>query len=310
MEIYELQHPHTFKYQDLPDTVLAVGYFDGVHRGHQEVIRTAKQIADETGRTSAVMTFHPHPSVVLKKETQHVKYITPLEDKIKVFEDLGIDRVYLVEFNKDLAGLLPQDFVNHYFIGLHVSHVVAGFDFTYGRMGKGTMDTLPTHGGEQLSQTVVSKVTEHEKKISSTLIRESIREGNISLANELLGRPYQIRGTVVTGDQRGRTIGFPTANLSVSLDYLLPKVGVYAVRVVHNNSSYYGMANIGYKPTFQDTKVLSVEINLFDFEADLYGEELEVEWHAFIRDEVKFNGVDHLIDQLQKDEAEIRNFFA
>ncbi|WP_345238875.1 bifunctional riboflavin kinase/FAD synthetase [Pontibacillus salipaludis] len=310
MEIYELQHPHTLKYQDLPETVLAVGYFDGVHRGHQEVIRTAKQIADETGRTSAVMTFHPHPSVVLKKETQHVKYITPLEDKIKVFEDLGIDRVYLVEFNKDLAGLLPQDFVNHYFIGLHVSHVVAGFDFTYGRMGKGTMDTLPTHGGEQLSQTVVSKVTEHEKKISSTLIRESIKEGNISLANELLGRPYQIRGTVVTGDQRGRTIGFPTANLSVSEDYLLPKVGVYAVRVVHNNSSYYGMANIGYKPTFQDTKVLSVEINLFDFEADLYGEELTVEWHAFIRDEVKFNGVDHLIDQLQKDEAEIRNFFA
>ncbi|GGC97310.1 bifunctional riboflavin kinase/FAD synthetase [Pontibacillus salipaludis] len=310
MEIYELQHPHTLKYQDLPETVLAVGYFDGVHRGHQEVIRTAKQIADETGRTSAVMTFHPHPSVVLKKETQHVKYITPLEDKIKVFEDLGIDRVYLVEFNKDLAGLLPQDFVNHYFIGLHVSHVVAGFDFTYGRMGKGTMDTLPTHGGEELSQTVVSKVTEHEKKISSTLIRESIKEGNISLANELLGRPYQIRGTVVTGDQRGRTIGFPTANLSVSEDYLLPKVGVYAVRVVHNNSSYYGMANIGYKPTFQDIKVLSVEINLFDFEADLYGEELTVEWHAFIRDEVKFNGVDHLIDQLQKDEAEIRNFFA
>ncbi|KGP92902.1 riboflavin biosynthesis protein RibF [Pontibacillus chungwhensis BH030062] len=310
MEIYELQHPHTLKYQDLPDTVLAVGYFDGVHRGHQEVIRTAKQIADETGRTSAVMTFHPHPSVVLKKETQHVKYITPLEDKIKVLEDLGIDRVYLVTFNKDLAGLLPQEFVNHYFIGLHVSHVVAGFDFTYGRMGKGTMDTLPTHGGEYLSQTVVSKVTEHEKKISSTLIRDSIREGNIALANELLGRPYQIRGKVVTGDQRGRTIGFPTANLYVSEEYLLPKVGVYAVKVLYNNSSYYGMANIGYKPTFQDTRVLSVEINLFDFEKDLYGEELTVEWHAFIRDEEKFNGVDHLIEQLQKDEAEIRNFFA
>lgn len=310
MEIYELQHPHKLNKQDLPETVLAVGYFDGVHRGHQEVIRTAKQIADETGRTSAVMTFHPHPSVVLKKETQHVKYITPLEDKIKVFEDLGIDRVYLVEFNKNLASLSPQDFVNHYFIGLHVSHVVAGFDFTYGRMGKGTMDTLPTHGGEKLSQTVVSKVTEHEEKISSTLIRESIKEGNISLANDLLGRPYQIRGTVITGDQRGRTIGFPTANLSVSEDYLLPKVGVYAVRVVHNNSSHYGMANIGYKPTFQDIKVLSVEINLFDFEADLYGQELTVEWHEFIRNEVKFNGVDHLINQLQKDEAEIRNFFA
>ncbi|MCD5322730.1 MULTISPECIES: bifunctional riboflavin kinase/FAD synthetase [Pontibacillus] len=310
MEIFELQHPHTLHQDDLPDTVMAVGYFDGVHRGHQEVIRTAKQIADETGRTSAVMTFHPHPSVVLKKETQHVQYITPLEDKIKVLEDLGIDRVYLVTFNKDLAGLLPQEFVNHYFIGLNVSHVVAGFDFSYGKMGKGTMETLPAHGGDALSQTVVSKVTDHNKKISSTLIRQSIREGNIDLANELLGRPYRVRGTVITGDQRGRTIGFPTANLDVSEEYLLPKVGVYAVKVEHRGSSYFGMANIGYKPTFQDTKVLSVEINLFDYEGDLYGDQLEVEWHAFIRDEVKFNGVDHLIHQLQKDEAEIRNFFA
>ncbi|WP_036769273.1 bifunctional riboflavin kinase/FAD synthetase [Pontibacillus halophilus] len=310
METITLQYPHNLQRENLPETVLAVGYFDGVHKGHQKVIQTAIEQARLEGKESAVMTFDPHPSIVLKRKEQHVQLITPLNEKVRLLKELGVDRVYVVTFNEDLAALLPQEFVDHFFIGLHVTHVVAGFDFSYGRMGKGNMETLPFHSREQLQQTTVQKVMSDEEKISSSLIRYHLKEGDISYVKDLLGRPYTNRGVVVKGDQRGRTIGFPTANIDVHKDYLIPKVGVYAVRIHIGDKIYNGMANVGYKPTFyEDEKKLSVEVYIFDFQGDLYGEELSVEWHAFIRNETKFNGVEQLVQQLKADEREIRNFF-
>lgn len=310
MEIVKIQYPHSFNQQDMPESVLAIGYFDGVHQGHQEVIQNAIDIAEDTGRESAVMTFHPHPSVVLKRKTQHVDYITPVQDKMDILENMGVDRVYLIKFNKDLASLLPQEFVDHFLIGLNVKHVVAGFDFSYGRMGRGTMDSLPFHSRGNFSHTVIDKVTKEGTKVSSTLIRDRIHEGQVELIKPLLGRPYSIQGKVVQGDRRGNTIGFPTANIELSDDYLVPKVGVYAVRINIHDEMFEGMANIGYKPTFQEkTDTPSIEVNIFDYNGDLYGEHLKVEWHRFIRNETKFNGVEELVSQLKQDEMVVRDFF-
>ncbi|KGP74032.1 bifunctional riboflavin kinase/FAD synthetase [Pontibacillus yanchengensis] len=310
MDIKELQYPHTHSKNDFPESVVAIGYFDGVHKGHQKVIQTAIDLANEQGRESAVMTFHPHPSVVLKKTKQQIDLITPLEDKLKLLEEMGIDRVFLVTFDEDLAGLLPQEFVDHFFIGLNVQHVVAGFDFSYGKMGKGSMETLPFHSRGAFSQTVVQKVETDEEKVSSSYIREQLHQGDVGYIYHLLGRYYTIKGTVVKGEQRGRTIGFPTANIELKDAYILPKVGVYAVKVQIGDKVLNGMANIGYKPTFSDsTEKATVEVYVFDYEGDLYGQDLVVEWRKFIRNETKFDGVNALINQLKQDEQEIRAFF-
>nr|WP_202406252.1 bifunctional riboflavin kinase/FAD synthetase [Pontibacillus yanchengensis] len=305
-----MQYPHTHSKNDFPESVVAIGYFDGVHKGHQKVIQTAIDLANEQGRESAVMTFHPHPSVVLKKNKQQIELITPLEDKLNLLEQMGVDRVFLVTFDEDLAGLLPQEFVDYFFIGLNVQHVVAGFDFSYGKMGKGSMETLPFHSRGAFSQTVVQKVESEDEKVSSSYIREELHQGNVGYIYNLLGRYYTIKGTVVKGDQRGHTIGFPTANIERKDAYILPQVGVYAVKVQIGDTIWNGMANIGYKPTFSDsTEKPAVEVYVFDYEGDLYGQELVVEWRKFIRNETKFDGVHALIEQLNQDEKEIRSFF-
>ncbi|MCG3083119.1 FAD synthetase family protein, partial [Anoxybacillus sp. LAT27] len=166
--------------------VMALGYFDGVHLGHQKVIQTAKRIADDHQYKSAVMTFHPHPSVVLGRSKQHVHFITPLKEKEKQIAKLGIDYLYVVEFTPAFAHLLPQQFVDEYIIGLGVKHVVAGFDFTYGRLGKGTMETLPFHSRQQFTQTVIPKQTFGKEKISSTYIRQCLAEGDVEQLPHLL----------------------------------------------------------------------------------------------------------------------------
>ncbi|MCP8616478.1 bifunctional riboflavin kinase/FAD synthetase [Salirhabdus salicampi] len=309
MRVYNLQYPHNLQQNEMPATTLAIGYFDGVHRGHQEVIETAKHIAEQKGHSSGVMTFHPHPSVVLNKGQQTVHYITPIEDKLQQIEQLGIDYVYVVNFNETLAKLLPEQFVEHFLIQLNVQHVVAGFDFTYGFKGQGNMKTIKDHGKGQFTHTTVQKIAEGDEKISSSLIRNKIVKGEMEQASSLLGRPYRIKGKVVTGDQRGRTIGFPTANIDVLPDYIIPKMGVYAVGIKWKNNYYYGMANIGYKPTFQQFEDKpSIEVFIFDFSANLYNEMLHVDLYHFIREETKFNGVDQLVEQLHADESNIRRY--
>ncbi|KGX88400.1 riboflavin biosynthesis protein RibF [Pontibacillus litoralis] len=311
MDIIRLTYPHLNVDLTYPESVVAIGSFDGLHKGHMAVIQAAKDIASEQGRASAVMTFDPHPSVVLNKhKPAKMEHITPLDKKIELLEQMGVDRVFLVTFNKELSSLLPQQFVDQFFIGLNIRHVVAGFDFSYGHMGKGNMDTLPFHARGLLNQTIITKVMNNDEKISSTFIRSLLREGKMEKVASLLGRPYAIKGTVIQGDQRGRTIGFPTANMEVEETYITPPVGVYAVQVKVGDAYYEGMANVGYKPTFyQEEKQLSVEVNLFDFKGNLYGEQLEVLWHRYVRNEIKFNGVEALMDQLKKDERQIRDFF-
>ncbi|MFG6118295.1 bifunctional riboflavin kinase/FAD synthetase [Thalassobacillus sp. B23F22_16] len=310
MKITELKYPHDFNKENFPPSVLALGFFDGVHKGHQELISTSVEKARETGLNSAVMTFYPHPSVVLKKQEQHVAYITPMREKQQVLEELGVEQLFIVKFDEQLADLLPQEFVDQFLIQLNVRHVVAGFDYSYGRMGRGNMETLPFHSRGMFDQTVIDKVEDHGEKISSTRIRRELKQGNMSEVARLLARPFSTYGKVVQGDQRGRTIGFPTANIALNEDYLLPKVGVYAVRVKYKGKLYPGMANLGFKPTFNEEKEKpNLEVYIFDFSGNIYNEGLDVYWHAFIRDEKKFNGVEALVEQLKQDERHIRQFF-
>ncbi|KAB2337556.1 bifunctional riboflavin kinase/FAD synthetase [Cytobacillus depressus] len=311
MEIITISYPHDFTSMENHPLAMALGYFDGVHLGHQEVISQAKRIAEENGYKSAVMTFDPHPSVVLGRSVKHVEYITPLRDKIALIEKLGIDYLFIVQFTREFANLLPQEFVDQYIIDLNVKHVIAGFDYTYGRMGKGNMETLPFHSREKFNFTVVPKLESNNQKVSSTLIRSFIREGKMEEIPPILGRYYSTTGMVIHGDKRGRTIGFPTANIGLVDEYLIPPSGVYCVRILVHNKWYEGVCNVGYKPTFNKEKSEkpSIEVHIFEFEQEIYGENVLLEWHLHLRNEQKFSGISELIAQIEKDKQKALVYF-
>lgn len=312
MKLIKLNHPHEFENLNFPTMVMALGYFDGVHLGHQHVIMEAQRTAESKGMKSAVMTFDPHPSVVLGKSVQHIEYITPLEEKARVIEDMGVDYLFVIHFTTEFSSLLPQEFIDQYIIGLNVKHVVAGFDYTYGKMGKGTMETIQFHSRNQFDFTVVSKLaTPAEDKISSTLIRSLLRDGKVELMPKLLGRFYTTTGIVVHGEQRGRTIGFPTANIKMDDAYILPPTGVYSVKVKIGSEQYDGVCNVGYKPTFHREKMdkPSVEVHIFNFDKDIYDAAATVEWHMRIRNEQKFEGIEQLVSQIEKDKLEAILYF-
>jgi len=310
LEVKKLNFPHHIEKNELPPLAMALGYFDGVHLGHQKVIMEAKNNALEQGIKSAVMTFDPHPSVVLGKSEKHVQYITPLTEKIQIIEEMGIDYLFIVHFTMEFANLLPQEFIDQFVIGLNVMHVVAGFDFTYGRMGKGTMETLPFHSRKEFSFSVVPKFTNSDKKVSSSQIRKFLKEGRTSSLPQLLGRFYTTSGIVIHGDKRGRTIGFPTANIDVKEDYILPPLGVYAVKLKVEDVWYQGVCNVGYKPTFNKEAIKpSVEVHLFHFDQTIYGEEVIIEWHLYLRKEQKFSGIDELVAQIERDKQSAIEYF-
>lgn len=310
LKTIKLTYPHTLRKNELPKTVTAIGFFDGIHKGHQEVIRTAVNKAKEKEIESAVITFHPHPSVVLSKGKKQVNYITPIQEKQKVLQDMSIDRLYIIKFNEALAALSPQEFIDQFIIGLNIQHVVVGFDFTFGHKGAGNMNTLRELAKDDFETTMIEKIETGNEKVSSTRIRELLSEGDIEQVNTLLNRPLSIHGYVGEGAKRGRKLGYPTANLIVDEDALLPKPGIYAVQVVYKGEKYDGMASLGTNPTFtEDNHQLSLEVNILDYSNNLYGEELILEWHKFIREEKKFQNAEALIEQIKSDEIEIRSFF-
>jgi riboflavin kinase / FMN adenylyltransferase len=309
MQVIHIKHPHLYQKSDFPEMVIALGYFDGVHLGHQQVITKAKTIAEKNDWKSAVMTFNPHPSVVLGRNVDKAEYITPLQDKVQRIEELGIDYLFVVEFTHEFANLFPQEFIDQYIIQLNIVHVVAGFDFSYGRMGKGNMETLPFHSRSQFDYTVVPKFSNGDKKVSSTLIREAIKNGEMEKIPPLLGGFYTTSGTVIHGDKRGRTIGFPTANVSGSGEYILPPLGVYSVRIKVGDSWYEGVANLGVKPTFNQDGIATIEVHIFDFAADIYGSTIVIEWHLRLRAEQKFSGIQQLVTQIEKDKQKAVEYF-
>ena len=311
MKVITIEHPQTFIPEEFPPLVIALGFFDGIHIGHQKVIQTAIDAAKRMGAKSAVMTFDPHPSAVLGMEQQSVKYITPLQEKVAIIEELDVDYVFVIHFTKEFATLSPQQFVDDYLIKLHTIHVIAGFDFSYGRFGEGTMDTLPLHSRGQFTQTVVEKQTIEEEKISSTRIRKTLQEGDFIDFYKLTGRWYFVRGTVIHGEKRGRKLGFPTANIDIKDRYIFPSTGVYAVKIQIDHKWFNGVCNVGYKPTFHEKRpeYPSVEVHVLGFDQVIYGQDVAVEWHKRLRSEQKFAGLDQLVQQIELDKNHAIEYF-
>ncbi|RHH69569.1 MULTISPECIES: bifunctional riboflavin kinase/FAD synthetase [Vagococcus] len=310
MQIINIHHPYDPEKLPQDDVVLALGFFDGVHRGHQEVINTAKKIANEKGLKLAVMTFNHHPAVVFQKiDHKKMKYITTIEQKEERMTRLGVDYLYVIEFTSSFAGLSPQEFVDEYMVGLHAKVVVAGFDYTYGKKDTANMSVLPTYAKDRFEIVEVQKLSDREEKVSSTAIRECMKIGDMRAANQLLGYAYETTGVVVHGDKRGRLLGFPTANIKAPSYSLLPKVGVYVVKIKVADKWYMGMAQIGYNITFETNRPMTIEVNILDFSDDIYGEQVSVEWLHFLRGEKKFDNVDGLIAQLKQDEQDTREYF-
>ncbi|MCD8801161.1 riboflavin biosynthesis protein RibF [Mammaliicoccus sciuri] len=310
MEVIEITHPIKSKQFVNENIALAIGFFDGIHLGHQQVLKKMIKVAKDKHLKKAVMTFDPHPSVVLNPEKKRTTYLTPIADKIEAIEKLGVDYCFVVNFSSTFADVSADDFIDQYFIQNHVKAVIAGYDFSFGKYGKGNMASLQEND-YPFDVFVVSKQTLHEdEKISTTNIRTSLELGEIEACNLALGRPYVIKGMVVQGEKRGRTIGFPTANVEPSDDYVLPRKGVYAVTLLikSRDKSYKGVCNVGVKPTFHDPSVsqISIEVNIFDFEESIYGERVEVYWHHFIRPEQKFDGIDSLVNQIKQDKEEAK----
>lgn len=311
MQVIELTYPYAQEQIIEQDIVLALGFFDGLHRGHQKLIETAKHIAKQQGYLLAVMSFHQHPSVVLQNlPEQEVTYLSSLERKTALLEQMGVDVFYVVEFTREFSSLLPQQFVDEFIVGLHAKVVVAGFDYTYGKPSIASMKQLHQYAKERFAIVCIPEQKENDEKISSTAIREALLNGNMQQANHLLGYAYQTQGTVVHGYKRGsKLLGYPTANVEVADAILLPKVGVYAVRMLVHQQWYQGMASIGYNPTFGGEEHPVVEVNVFDFDEEIYEEEVVVEWRHYLRDEMKFDTVEALVVQLGEDKEQTLAFF-
>ncbi|MEI3604642.1 bifunctional riboflavin kinase/FAD synthetase [Pseudogracilibacillus sp. SE30717A] len=310
MQIIRLTYPHTFNKTEIPETIAAAGFFDGLHKGHQAVIQEAIKLARDEGKESAVISFYPHPKEVLNRPEKPMQYITPNAEKEQLLKDMGVDKLYLITFDRDLANLSPQGFVDHFIIGLNIVHLVAGFDFSFGHKGAGNMNNINSFSKGKFTTTSIEPVKLDGEKVSSTEIRHSLSTGNVEKVKKLLGRAYETEGIVIEGEKRGRQIGFPTANLKIDDEKLIPKQGVYAVRVKYNKKLFKGMANLGVKPTFHENEVTpSIEIHIFDFNDDLYSKNITVLWDHFIREEKKFAGVDELIKQLKQDEYTVQEYF-
>jgi len=280
---------------------LALGFFDGVHLAHMELLKKTVDIGKQRHIQTGMMTFSTHILSFIYQTEFH--YLTSVQDKMVVAEKLGFDYLYVIEVSDELINLAPEEFITQFLSTQKV--VVVGFDYTFGKYGKGNVDLLLK---QKRFETIVIQEMVHESlKIGSSRIRALIQDGNIGLANTLLGNPYRVKGKVVRGKNRGKNLGFPTANIE-NPGYLLPKPGVYIVLVYVNDLGYPALANVGDNPTFNDNHV-TLEAFILDFSQDLYGQFLEVEFLAYLREEIKFDHIDLLVETMHQDELKTRIWF-
>lgn len=300
-------------YERVPEaakgTVLAIGNFDGVHKGHQALIEVAKKSAQRDGRRAGVLLFEPHPREFFKPSEPHFR-LCSLAETLEILDGFGVDVAIVLPFDAALARLEGGEFVERVLVNaLAVHHVVVGYHFFYGRNRSGSVETLRAAGTRLgFAVTVVEPVAEGGDVFSSTSIRLKIAEGNVRAAASDLGRPWRVKGTVVGGARRGTGMGFPTANVPLRPGTTLGH-GIYAVRVTLDGQHLEGAAYLGTRPTFDDGAPV-LEVFLFDFSGDIYGHEIEVSFIDRVRGDRKFSGVDELIAQMQADCAKAREILA
>jgi riboflavin kinase/FMN adenylyltransferase len=290
----------TFTAADFSAPVVTIGNYDGVHLGHREIIASAIALAKDIGGETVVLTFDPHPVQFLHPEL-HIALITPFRKKMMLLEKCGVDCTINLPFTRDIAQFSADRFIQDIVVSrIAPSWVVIGFNFTFGKGRSGTAAELKKMG-ERLGfgVEIIPPHTVAGEVVSSTRIRDLIRQGDIAAANRMLGMRHFILGTIIHGHARGKGLGFPTANLEITGE-LYPKAGVYAVTVMIGNAVHEGVVSIGTNPTFQD-KEFGVEVFLFDYQGDLYGKELQVNFVARIRDEVTFSSPEALVRQIEQD---------
>jgi riboflavin kinase/FMN adenylyltransferase len=292
--------------------VVTSGTFDGLHVGHKKILARLKEISMQCGGESVVLTYWPHPRMVVSEDSQDLQLLSTIDEKIELFAQMGIQHFVIIPFTRAFSELSSDDFIRQILVDkIGTQKLVIGYDHRFGRNREGSFEFLKKNAasyGFEVEE--IPRQDIEDLAISSSRIRQSLLAGHVQEAQDLLGRPYSITGIIVKGKQLGRTIGFPTANIQLHESYkLIPANGVYVIKAYYGGVPYQGMLNIGVRPTVDGTS-RTIEANLFDFDKEIYGEDLRVELLHYLRPEQKFSGLDALIEQLKTDKENVLAFFA
>ena len=306
MQIIHLSYP--VKKNIFPGKiVLALGFFDGVHRGHQQLIKVAKNTANSKGLPLVLMTFDRHPKEVY--QNQVVSYIDTLDEKIYKMRQLGVDYLLVMHFNEQFSKVSAQEFVDNIIVKLNTETVVAGFDYTYGPKNIANMQNLPKFAQNRFELITVPEQTYNGQKIGSTEIKRAIKNGKMDLVKDLLGTSYVMSGYIGHGLRNGHKLGFPTANLVWDENKVIPKVGVYATRTMINGKWYESMTSVGYNVTINSAQKIYIESNLFGFSEEAYDQKIIIKWYKYTRGEIKFANLNQLKEQMKQDKLKITDYF-
>ena len=295
------------EFKAIKNAVVTIGTFDGVHLGHRKIIERLKELADECGGETVILTFFPHPRMILHPEDESLKLINTIHEKAALLEQLGIDHLIITPFSRDFSNQSPEAYIRDVLVNtIGTKKIVIGYDHRFGKDRAGNFDDLlklsTTYGYDVIE---IPEQDINDVAVSSTLIREALLNGDIELANNFLGYPFFITGKVGRGDQIGRTIGYPTANIMIEESYkLIPDDGIFSAKVIVGGVSNKGMAYIGSRPTINGI-TRNIEVNIFDFDTEIYGEEISMQFFNYVRGDVKFDSLDALKIQLAKDRDDV-----
>ncbi len=309
--VLTVQHSEHFRIEK--PSIVTIGTFDGVHLGHQKILAQLKKLKEKTGLKTVVLTFDPHPRRVLFPEQQDLKLLTSVDEKLELLKKYGVDVTVVYPFSKKFSQLSSEAYIQDILIkSLQVKHLVIGYDHKFGNKRTGDINVLRKYAPQFRFEVeeISAKDIDHIA-ISSSKIRKALEEGNLNLATEFLGHHYFLRATVVKGKQLGRELGYPTANLKIEDEYkLIPAPGIYFVEVVIEGLLLYGMLSIGTNPTTDSDNIIKVEVNIFDFDADIYGKELRINFLQRLRDEKKFRNLEELKKALDEDKTQCMGLIA